>query len=171
MRTSYKTFLIADTHFNDNNILKYENRPFADVEAMNSELIHNWNSIVHTGDFVYVLGDIGNDIAEILPSLNGTKILIRGNHDTESSEYYRKIGFADVCNYPIILDNFWILSHEPIYVNSNMPYANIFGHVHNSPMFKNYSSQHFCVSVERINYTPISFEAIKECVKEAVNNE
>ena len=41
-----------------------------------------------------------------------------------------------------------------------MPYANIFGHVHNSPIYKTYSKQHYCVSVERINYMPISFEEI-----------
>ncbi len=46
------------------------------------------------------------------------------------------------------------------YVNSNMPYANVFGHIHNSPIFKTYSSQHYCVSVERINYTPISMNEI-----------
>ena len=61
---------------------------------------------------------------------------------------------------PIILNEFWILSHKPMYVNSNMPYANIFGHVHNSPIFNTYSSQHYCVSVERINYTPISMNEI-----------
>lgn len=53
-------------------------------------------------------------------------------------------------------------SHEPLYVNENMPYANLFGHVHNSPIFKDFSKQHYCVSVERINYAPISFEEIKK---------
>jgi calcineurin-like phosphoesterase family protein len=42
-----------------------------------------------------------------------------------------------------------------------MPYANIFGHVHGNPAYKDYSSQSFCVSVERINYTPILFEDIR----------
>jgi calcineurin-like phosphoesterase family protein len=41
-----------------------------------------------------------------------------------------------------------------------MPYANLFGHVHNSPIIKTYSRQHYCVSVERIDYTPVSFEEI-----------
>ena len=46
----------------------------------------------------------------------------------------------------------------------NMPYANLFGHIHNSPLFKDYSNHHFCVSAERINYTPISLEEIIEKV-------
>lgn len=51
-----------------------------------------------------------------------------------------------------------------------MPYANLFGHVHNNPIIKDYSSQHFCVSAERINYTPISFEDITKKIKEASTN-
>jgi len=52
-----------------------------------------------------------------------------------------------------------------------MPYVNLFGHVHDSPIVKDYSSQHFCVSAERINYTPISFEKIVKQVKEASKTE
>jgi calcineurin-like phosphoesterase family protein len=47
-----------------------------------------------------------------------------------------------------------------------MPYANIFGHVHANPIYKDFSPQSFCVSVERINYTPISFEEIKRVIAE-----
>jgi len=63
------------------------------------------------------------------------------------------------------LETFWILSHEPLYVNENMPYANLFGHVHNSPLFKDFSKQHYCVSVERTEFAPISFEEVKRCIK------
>ena len=41
-----KVFFIADTHFGDSNILRYENRPFSDVEQMDSTLIKNWNNTV-----------------------------------------------------------------------------------------------------------------------------
>ena len=71
---------------------------------------------------------------------------------------------------PVLYEEFWILSHAPVYVNENMPYANLFGHVHNSPIFKNFSKQHFCVSAERIGYQPISFEQIRQTIKEASEN-
>ena len=163
-----KTFFIADTHFGEDNIRRYENRPFENVCEMDKALIENWNSVVSSKDEVYVLGDFGADKCEkeFLSKLNGTKYLIKGNHDVYSNEYYRNAGFAEVYDMPILYKGFWILSHDSIYVNSNMPYANIFGHVHNNPIVKDYSSQHFCVSVERISYTPISFEKIIAKVQE-----
>ena len=164
-----KIYFIADTHFGDDNIRRYENRPFEDIKEMDKTLISNWNNVVGPDDFVYILGDFGveNGDFRILSSLNGIKYLVKGNHDTNSNEYYRKIGFKEVYDHPIIIEGFWILSHEPLYVNSNMPYANIFGHVHNSPIIKDYSNQHFCVSCERINYSPIDFDDIKYKVKNA----
>ena len=132
-------------------------------------MIDNWNGLVEDPDIVYILGDFGADgyEAELLSKLNGHKYLIKGNHDSKDNDYYRKAGFEEVYDHPIIIDGFWILSHDALYVNSNMPYANIFGHVHNSPIIKDFSKQHFCVSVERIDYTPISFESIKKTVSEA----
>lgn len=167
------TYFIADTHFGDDNIRRYENRPFETTEQMNEVLISKWNSTVSENDEVYILGDFGADGYEkdILSVLKGTKYLVKGNHDTKSNEYYREVGFKEVYDLPVLYKNFWILSHDAIYVNRNMPYANLFGHVHNNPIVKDYSSQHFCVSAERIDYAPISFDEIVRIVKKASENE
>lgn len=164
-----KTYFIADPHFGDDRIRRYENRPFQTAQEMDRELIRGWNALVTGSDTVYVLGDFGADgyEAEILSQLNGRKLLVKGNHDSKSNAEYRAAGFDEAYDHPIIIDGFWILSHEALYVNSNMPYANVFGHVHNNPIVKDYSKQHFCVSAERIGYAPISFEAIKRTVAEA----
>lgn len=155
-------YFIADTHFSDENIIQYENRPFQNITQMNNEIIYRWNCVIKNNDIVYILGDFGAEKNEysILSQLNGNKYLVKGNHDKYSNEYYRHTGFIEVYDMPIILNEFWILSHKPMYVNKNMPYANIFGHIHNSPMFHTYSNQHYCVSVERINHTPISLNEI-----------
>lgn len=153
------------------NIIRYENRPFEDAIKMDQELISRWNSVVNKDDGVYILGDFGADgrEAQIINQLNGNKFLVKGNHDIKSNQYYRDSGFKEVYEHPIIIRGFWILSHEPLYVNTNMPYANIFGHVHNSPIIKTYSKQHYCVSVERINYTPISLADIILVVQNNIN--
>lgn len=167
-----KTFFIADTHFGDDSIRRYENRPFDSTEQMDKALISNWNSVVTDSDIVYMLGDFGaiGSEKEILSKLNGTKYLVKGNHDIRTNTEYREAGFAEVYDMPVLYKNFWILSHDAIYVNSNMPYANLFGHVHASPIVKDYSSQHCCVCVERIAYTPIDFNDILKSVKEGKGN-
>ena len=161
-----KIFFIADTHFGDERILKYENRPFENVNHMDEEMIYRWNNTVDTEDIVYILGNFGaaGYEGDVISRLNGKKILVKGNHDTKSNEEYRSFGFSEVYDFPIIIEGFWILSHDALYVNENMPYANLFGHVHNSPIFKDYSKQHFCVCVERIDYSPILFDKIKAIV-------
>ena len=54
-------FFIADTHFGDERILRYENRPFKSVDEMNSEIIKRWNESVKDDDSVYLLGDVGDE--------------------------------------------------------------------------------------------------------------
>lgn len=79
------TWFTADLHLGHHNIIKYCNRPFDDVEAMNDALINNWNEVVAQDDTVWVVGDFAlGQIAETLPiaaKLHGHKILVAGNHD------------------------------------------------------------------------------------------
>ncbi|MDE6502488.1 MAG: metallophosphoesterase [Ruminococcus sp.] len=165
-----RTFFMADTHFGDGNIIKYENRPFSCTEEMDNTIIEKWNNTVSEKDKVFLVGDFSaygfEKSREICHKLNGEKFLVMGNHDTENEQYYYHCGFSGVSRYPIIYENFWIISHEPLYINKNMPYANIFGHVHSNPIYSNFSEQSFCVSVERINYTPVEFSEIKLHIKE-----
>jgi calcineurin-like phosphoesterase family protein len=158
-----KTFLISDMHFGHKNIMLYENRPFATVEEMDNAMIQNWNLAVGKDDAVFVLGDVSfynkDNTARIIKSLHGIKTLIVGNHDdSHSAAWWCEAGFEEVYRYPIIFEDFYILSHAPLYLSRNMPYANIHGHIHH---LKYADKQFFNVSVECINYTPIAFEEIK----------
>lgn len=161
-------FMISDMHFGHQNIMKYENRPFANVDEMDSTIINNWNNTVKKDDKVFVLGDVSfynkEKTTEIIKKLNGYKFLILGNHDNARSiNWWKETGFDEVIKYSIIYNEFYILSHEPVYLNENMPYANIHGHIHH---LKYDSKQFFNVSVECINYTPINFEDIKKMILE-----
>ncbi len=162
-----KSFFIADTHFGSETIIRYEKRPFGSVQEMEEALIAKWNQVVEKDDTVYVLGDFSEnqDIvkdAEVLSRLHGKKILVMGNHDTHrTSEEWRKAGFSECSSWPILYEGFFLLSHEPLYINQNMPYANLYGHVHGNASYRDVSRQSACVSVERIDYTPISFDEIR----------
>lgn len=165
-----KQFFIADTHFGHKNIIEYENRPFNSINDMDNVIIENWNKTVKDTDYIYILGDFAlsnkNRIIELIKILNGYKVFILGNHDKDYSySWWNTVGLDMVCAYPIIINEWFILSHEPIYVNTNMPYVNIFGHVHANPQYQNFSKHHFCVSCERINYTPIELSEITKMIK------
>ena len=166
-----KTYFIADTHFGDEAIIRYENRPFKTATDQEEFIVKEWNQMIHPEDTVYVLGDFGmshskEEVTRLCGVLNGKKILVMGNHDTNTPEWYRQCGFAEASPWPIIYKDFWILSHEPMYVNENMPYANIFGHVHSNPIYKGCSRQSFCVCVERTGYRPVSFNDVQDNVSE-----
>lgn len=161
-----KIFFIGCPHWGHSNILLYEPRPYKNIEEMDQILINNWNSVIKTGDTVFILGDLvfcnKEKASDIISSLNGHKILILGNHDRgHSINWFIDIGINNVYKYPIIYKKFWMLSHEPLYVNDHMPYVNIHSHLHSKKMD---SKQYFNVSAECINYTPIDFEDIKKQV-------
>jgi calcineurin-like phosphoesterase family protein len=179
------TFFIADTHFNHTSIIKYCNRPFKDVDDQTERLIDNWNSVVDVEDEVWVLGDFfffynpkewnenntykfvseTNECTRILNSLNGHKHLIKGNHDVRSYKQYSEMGFEFVSPYPIIYDDFFILSHDPLLLSQTTPYFNLYGHVHSDERYKDTSTSK-CVSVERIGYKPISLDEIIEGIEQ-----
>lgn len=50
-------YYISDLHIGHANAIKFDNRPFADVNEMNNAIIENWNSRVKSNDTVYILGD------------------------------------------------------------------------------------------------------------------
>ena len=134
---------------------------------MDEKLIENWNRVVTEEDTVYVLGDFSdyNDEEKekcILARLNGKKVLVMGNHDSHRTpEEWRNLGFLECSPWQIIYKNFYMLSHEPMYINVNMPYANFYGHVHANPSYKDACKQSVCVSVERIDYTPVEFTSLR----------
>ena len=170
-----KIWFIGDSHFNHRMIIPYCNRPFATVSEMNKTLIDNWNKVVRKEDKVIMNGDFalsGKDkIIEIGQQLNGRKTLVLGNHDGASLKTYYDAGFEMVSKYPIVVEEFFIVSHMPQYVQENGVYVNIFAHVHDSPAFKDVDARSFCTSAERINYTPILFEDIKAQIQAVCGRE
>ena len=123
--TDSRIFLIADTHFGDDNIRLYEERPFPDTDTMDLEMIRRWNSVVGDHDLVYHLGDFcsgGQErCRELLSRLKGRKFLVMGNHDSYlSPQQWRDLGFEECYDLPVILKDFFILSHTPLYVTRNI---------------------------------------------------
>ncbi len=79
---------IADLHFGHFSIIKNCNRPFASTAEMDAEIVRRWNAVVAKNDITYILGDYGrpgkDDVhafRRLFHSLNGSKVLVLGNHD------------------------------------------------------------------------------------------
>lgn len=158
-------YFISDTHFYHSNIIKYCNRPFMDVNEMNETIINNWNSIVTKDDTIYHLGDFclssDDEIKNVFNRLNGNKILIRGNHDRKPVKFYEEISFKVLTHAPIILDEYKVmLSHVPLPdTKIKSGYINLHGHIHNKIIG---DDKHINLSVDAINYKPISIEEINK---------
>ena len=163
-------FFTADLHFGHKNIIKYENRPFNDVDEMREAYIKEWNETVTNNDCVYILGDFSflgkTKTKEILERLNGTKFIIFGNHDKVIEH---NLGFfSDVLrfeNSKVKLvdaeDFYWLFSHIPINdlcVNiKNKFIVNIHGHLH--------TNQHRDIILsEDIVYVNVGVDATKKVV-------
>jgi calcineurin-like phosphoesterase family protein len=162
-----KIFFIADTHFYHKNIIDYCGRPYTSVEEMNKQLVKNWNATVHKDDLVIHLGDVGlgskTQVRNIVKQLHGRKILIKGNHDIWTDEFYKTCGFERVSKFPIIWGEKYILSHAPLQLDFG-DYINIFGHVHNNGSKCEKPGRSKCVSVEMVKYTPIELGDLNDII-------
>jgi len=86
----------ADEHYDHNCIITMEERPFMDTGVMAHELVRRHNEVVEPGDVTYHLGDFQwgtkrSRIEELLRSMNGTHILVAGNHDACSDVHHRYV--------------------------------------------------------------------------------
>lgn len=94
MAETGRNFYISDTHLGHSGIIRYDNRPFMNVDEMDETIIQRWNDVVSDADTVYVLGDFSwykeDKTLEILNRLSGRKVLIKGNHDRVSPRVSRK---------------------------------------------------------------------------------
>lgn len=114
-------YFTSDLHFGHAKAIRYCKRPFASLEEMDRSLIDNWNSVVSKEDTVYVVGDFSfynkAKTKAIVEQLNGTKVLILGNHDNHSRSWYTDIGFNIVYDQQFIrtfVDCYSIkISHYP----------------------------------------------------------
>lgn len=95
------TFFTADWHIGHFNSIRLDDRPFQDLDQMHRALIKGYNSQVPVNGICYFLGDIathGSELTkQVLSQLNGTKVIIVGNHDKNSNALYL-MGFDVVLN-------------------------------------------------------------------------
>lgn len=156
-------YIISDLHLDHTNIIKYCNRPYEltpeDTARMHEDLLSEIDklpttcTLINNGD---LLNTKEHDLAyvkEIVKRMKGPKglrklILILGNHDIcklhgRRLAFYYAAGFDKVYDSPIIVDNKFILSHEPVYIKPGSNLINFYGHTHNENIDEDYFTYDF----------------------------
>lgn len=173
-------FFFSDPHFTHANILNFtvdkqgtKLRPgFEDVQQMDELIIARHNAIVRPQDHVYCLGDVAmrRQHLHVVKRLNGHKRLIMGNHDIFEVKEYLAAGFEKVMAIRV-MDGL-IFTHIPVHeAQLNRFKCNVHGHLHaHNVMSKGWFTnekdpRYFSVCVEQLNYTPISFDELKQRIQ------
>jgi calcineurin-like phosphoesterase family protein len=147
---------------------------------MDFYLIKNWNDRVHGNDAVYFLGDlsfhsVGKTI-EIVKRLNGKKYWIVGNHDQKLKKNTELVSLfewvkdietiyiqdpeAHKGRYKVVL------SHYPMLSWDGSSHGSIHLHGHSHGTCQHPSKFAIDVGVDCFKYAPVSFDEIKNKIKE-----
>ena len=183
-----KIWFTSDTHFGHENIIRFCNRPFDNIEEMNKTLIQNWNAVVKPDDTVFHLGDFafgGSNIWNTtLDQLNGDIILIQGNHDRKNLRQGFVKKFLGVYSQlqilvegqSIYLNHYPFLCYGGVY-RSN-PIWQLFGHVHSGPYSTSKDTERlinlfptqYDVGVDNNYYYPVSFNEVKDKIERQIKS-
>ena len=156
----------SDLHLGHANIIAYQGRPFHDVHEMNGALWANWQLGVVPDDTLVCVGDfaLGEALSEetwdrVRVAPGRSKVLVVGNHDVTGGGKLRVQAFhraKAVLTSPGDPPLIW--THAPLpYVPAG--HVNIHGHQHRA--LKPADSPHINVSVEQLDYRPVSLVRLR----------
>lgn len=124
-------YVTADTHFGHMKLCEYEHRP----KGFNDQIIKNWNSVVNDGDTVIHCGDFclgrhgdysyKETVGYWRDRLYGDIVLVLGNHDKYTAEWYVENGFKMACNSleMTFRGQHILFTHRPLYNFSGIEYV------------------------------------------------
>ncbi len=153
-----KVWVIADTHWNPNNIDSWVRRPVGYGERF----MKMWRATVQPDDHIWHMGDVIIDaydqVKEILDSLPGHKHLILGNHDwSKPPLWWMRNGFESAA-HGVLYGRIW-LSHHPAPFLPPHADVNVHGHCHqNRRVWQSFKPWHRFLCHEYNDYAPIQLE-------------
>jgi calcineurin-like phosphoesterase family protein len=157
-------YFIGDTHFEHKNIIKFQQRPFSNITEMNNTIKNNWNGTVGDNDTVYFLGDWAWGWGHRSPEywerqLKGVIDSIQGSHDPKG--LFPDFEELHTGGYDFLLihnpdPNGEHQTQEQKQKLQNWHGWIIHGHVHNNKPFIDGEKKTINVSVEVIDYKPVS---------------
>ncbi len=163
-------FFIGDMHFGHKRITEFTDdcgrkyRYGRDYKENMDIIAERWNERITKRDKVYVLGDVAfsDEGFDKLKTLNGNKILVRGNHDNFFSTK-KWLEVFDEVEGIVRYKGYW-LTHAPIHPDELRGKGNIHGHSHHNIMRLSDGSvdnRYLCVSCEVTDHYPVSIHEIQ----------
>jgi calcineurin-like phosphoesterase family protein len=159
-----KVWFTADQHFGHQNVIKFGDRPFTSVDEMDRDMIAMWNAVVRPGDVVWHLGDLAykchpQRLNQVFSALNGTKNLIRGNHDLKPT---LALGWASVQDFKEIAVDGQRMSlfHYGMRVWPGQHRGAIMLYGHSHGRLPGYSAT-MDVGVDNVGFSPIDIDSIR----------
>ena len=169
-----QTWIWSDLHLHHRNIIRYCNRPFETVDAMNEVLLTAWRETVGEADTIICGGDIalagalkGERLAEVR-AMPGRKLLVRGNHDFNRKGRPADTGCQEtwmtlvVTGDPPLLVTHMAMSEVPDGT------VNVYGHVHNNEPLREGPYVNICV--EHTEYRPLPLKAVRRLARARLND-
>jgi calcineurin-like phosphoesterase family protein len=156
------TLFAGDLHLGSNNVVKFRNQ-FKTVEEHDQTIVNNIMECLNKRSLLYLLGDVcmsAEALAyiDMFRSTGARVVLIGGNHCTDKvSMQMLSSAFDDVLFYKNKYG--MTMSHMPIHPQQLRGKLNLHAHTHDSIIT---DSRYLCVSLEQINYKPISIEQVRE---------
>jgi calcineurin-like phosphoesterase family protein len=154
-------WIISDTHWKNDNIIKYCGRPMDHDRLM----LNGWWDNVGPNDTILHLGDLGHtnkwdeEFTRKIELLPGNKFIILGNHD-KSNYDYAGLGFTVIPEFHTIVrdprgkNRTVYFTHAPMH-SLGQGSINIHGHIHNNGYDRGAGEQDYRnVSVEVMDYKP-----------------
>lgn len=168
------------------NVSDLKNKDFLNEEIlkMNEDMLKEFDAlpeecdIYNNGDLFFVgdenrkkfLNSCLDEMKAMVKRMKGPTgkrklILILGNHDNlylpneGRIKFYYDLGFDKVYDTPIIIEDNFILSHEPVYISPANNFINLYGHTHDLDIEENY----FCYDYD--NYAMITRVAKQEGIE------
>jgi len=104
-----KMFITSNQQFGRQSAITKFGRKFNNIDEMNDHMIKQWNDTVSKDDLVYVAGNFAWDpdsVEYAVKRLNGNIIVMPGEHDTATEEFFKKFGNQD--SVPLTFENIHI---------------------------------------------------------------
>lgn len=181
-----RIFFISDNHFGSKEVIKKFHRIdpntgelFRNADEMDAYMIEQWNKTVRSNDTVYSIGDFTwagdwdwpwhywwnapETYQHYLHQLNGSIVLIHGNHDPWNIDSWNVGG--NILHYK---GRMFYLTHIPEFIPKNWNDWAIHGHHHWMPDYWDPSRtlypfidgkrKNINVACELVNYTPVNID-------------